>query len=207
MTLDWSEDSIQVALQSRERKLSSFIEQCPSVCMCMCLHTRVVFLSSFFSPSSFSIWFCFAFYLQCVVLLWVLLMHVELRFPKESVWHWKIKINFFVFHTLKALYYKLGFLLQGSRMSGRAEIPHCWESISIKTALYSTACWLPRPQRQMCLQFRSQVKQACWISFLTCHSYGLTSPPQCFPLDVWIVSCWEPGKTCLETAAHSLPLP
>ena len=38
-------------------------------------------------------------------------------------------------------------------------------------------------------------------------SYGLSSPPQCFPLDVWIMSCWELGKICLGTAAPSLPLP
>lgn len=108
-------------------------------------HTCIIFLSSSFFPSSFSIWFCFAFYLQCVVLLWVLLMHVELRFPEEAVWHWNIKINFFVFCTLKAIYYKLRVLLQGSRMLGRAEIWHCWESLSIKSALVPNGVLITSP--------------------------------------------------------------
>ena len=33
--------------------------------------------------------------------------------------------------------------------------------------------------------------------------YGLSFPPLCFPLDVWIVSCWELGK--MSGSSSSLP--
>lgn len=96
----------------------------PLVSMCECLYKHVFFLSNSFFLSSFPIWFCFAFYLQCVVLLWVLLMHVELGFPKESVWHWKIKV-FLAFALSKPFIISWGFCFR---------VVGCWEELKYGTA-------------------------------------------------------------------------
>lgn len=125
-------------------------------------------------------------------------MHVELRFPEESVWHWKIKMNFFVFALSKSFIISWGFC---SRVVG------CWEELKYGTAKNQLTknC----TSNQLCADCPTpKIKCVCslghkWNKHVESHSnmslsYWLSSSTWCFllgckicPVENWAKYVWK----------------